>query len=79
MDEITTVDAIEREVRVGDYVVSYNNLYRVREIYQNRYCKIMLVNPSKTTRPKKVYSREMYLLHREDVLIWKIKHGITDD
>lgn len=44
------LDLLNREIKIGDYVVSYNNLYVVLKTSE-RYVLIVLVKPSKTTRP----------------------------
>lgn len=71
---------LDRRLSPGDYVVFYNAIYQVQSVPEAHpdefgYVHIMLMDPSKTTRPQKKYSRQMYLIHKDDLLIWKIKSG----
>jgi hypothetical protein len=71
-------DIIDREIKVDDYVVFYNNIYKVLGLGKSRegghgMVKIMLAKPSKTTRPVLKYSKELCILHKEDILIWLLK------
>ena len=65
-------DIIGRELNIGDVVVFTNNIYEVLSLGKANpkygYARIMLVEPSKTTRPQNKYSREMCLLPKEDFL-----------
>ncbi len=62
-------DLLERPISVDDYVVSYNNVYHVTALLGNGYVRMILLDPSKTTRPVKRSSREVCLIDKEDVLI----------
>lgn len=71
---------LDRQLQAGDYVVFYNAIYQVKSIPDlslkgHAYVQIILMNKSKTTRPQMKYSRDMYLIHKDDLLIWKIKNG----
>ena len=75
-------DAIGREINVGDYVFSYNNLYEVlwigtpsppREGVTQGYAKIILLDKSKTTRALQRHTKEMVIVPKGDVLIWLLK------
>ena len=73
-------DIIGREIQDGDYIVYYSNIYQVIERIPCVYTggtelKILLVDKSKTTKPFKKYSRDMCLLNKDDVLVWKLKRG----
>ena len=68
-------DMLGREVKVDDYVVSYNNLYQVQAVFNSTYrhqnlVTIKLLDPSKTTKPLKRSSNEVCVLPADDVLIW---------
>jgi hypothetical protein len=73
-------DIIGREINIGDYVVFANNVYEVKALgeanpnYRNRGpVKIMLANPSKTTRPQSKNSGDMCLIPKEEYLIYLLK------
>lgn len=71
-----TTDLLERPIVVGDYVVSYNNVYQILALIEDHNnAKMKLVDASKTTRPVFRNSKEMCLIDKEDVLIWKLKRG----
>jgi len=68
-----------REMKVDDYVVFSNRLYRVTstsERSRGADVKIMLLNPSKTTTPVRKYSRDMLLVPGEDILAATLKGEI---
>ncbi len=73
------LDYLGREIRPGDYVFYYNNLYEVLEIPKRiigpgiGQIKIILFNKAKTTRPVRKCSRETCLVDKNDVLVWQIK------
>ena len=78
IDMIT--DIIDREIKVDDYVVFYNNIYKVLGTGKANssgggYVRMILAKPSKTTKPVSKYSKEMCILHKEDILIWLLKGG----
>lgn len=56
-----TLDLIGNEINVGDTVVSYNNIYKVLGVTQH-YARVILVNPSKTTRSLKRYHKEVVVI-----------------
>lgn len=67
------LDLLNREINVGNYVVSYNNVYVVLKV-SGSYVRIVLVEPSKTTRPLSRYSRETVLVDSAAVdLMLKLK------
>lgn len=73
-------DLIDREIKVDDYVVFHNNIYKVLGLGKARgnglgSVKIMLAKPSKTTRPVTKFSKDLCILHKEDILIWLLKGG----
>lgn len=74
-------DLIDRELNVGDYVVFHNNIYEVKglgkahESSGKGYVRIMLTNPSKTTRPVNKHSGDLCKLDPHDVTIWMLKKG----
>lgn len=73
------LDYLGRPISVGDYVFYYSNLYEVLEIPKRvlsngvGQVKIILVDKSKTTKSARKCSREMCLVDREEVLIWRLK------
>ena len=74
-------DLIDRELAIGDFVVFHNNIYEVRGLGKAHassgkgYVKIMLINPSKTTRPVNKHSGDLCKLDPHDVTIWLLKKG----
>lgn len=65
-------DRVGREISVGDFVASYNDLYEVLAV-GHRNVRIILANPSKTTRPKTIVSRECFFIGTaEDMVVWKL-------
>jgi hypothetical protein len=71
-------DIIDREIKIDDYVVFHNNIYKVLGLGKERpggvgSVRIMLAKPSKTTRPVVKYSKDLCILHKEDILIWLLK------
>lgn len=69
-----------QELKVDDFVVSYNNIYQIKGIGRTNKTgtgtvKIMLVDPSKTTRPVNKFSSEMCKLESGVVLFWMLKKG----
>ena len=73
-------DLIDREIKIDDYVVFHNNIYKVLGLgkaYSNGggQVRIMLAKPSKTTRPVVKHSKDLCLLAKEDILIWLLKGG----
>ena len=74
-------DLIDRELNLGDYVVFHNNIYRVMGSGKSHassgkgYVKMLLINPSATTRPVKKYSGDLCKLDPHEVTIWMLKKG----
>ena len=77
-------DIICRELDIGDHVVFHNNIYVVKGMMSEQarlkmrdpkyqQISIILMNPSKTTKPVKKYAGECCLIHKEDILAWKLK------
>lgn len=75
MSDSLPLDMLGRELHNNDYVVYYTNIYRVVEVYRNSYVKIMLISPSKTTKPVKKFSKEMCLIPSEDIVAWALRSG----
>ncbi len=79
METKPVVDMLERPVVVGDYVVSYNHIYQVEEVYSRRIgsgiVKMILLDKSKTTKSVKKSAHEVCLIDKNDVLVWKLKRG----
>ncbi len=73
-------DIIDREIKIDDYVVFHNNIYKVLGLGDARNngagrVRIMLAKPSPSTRPVVKYSKDLCILHKEDILIWLLKGG----
>jgi hypothetical protein len=73
-------DLLGREIHPGDYVVFHNCIYQVVDVPnksrgEGGYVKIMLYNPSKTTRPVKKHSTFLCIIPKEDIIVWKLKQG----
>ena len=72
-------DLIDRELNIDDFVVFHNNIYRVKGLGKAHpstgkgYVKMMLVNPSATTRPVNKYSGDLCKLDSGEVLFWMLK------
>jgi len=78
MSEVT--DIIDRPIKVGDFVAFYANVYKVLELGKVRNngsatVKILLADPSPTTRPVKKYSKEMCVIPEQDVTFWLLKRA----
>lgn len=74
-------DLLGRELSVGDYVVSYNNIYEVLGLGKvnvntgQGLVRIKLIEPSKTTRSVSKYSGDTCRLDTHDVVTWKLLKG----
>jgi len=72
-------DLIDRELNIGDYVVFHNNIYQVKGLGKvhdksgKGQVAIMLINPSKTTRPVTKYSNDLCKLDAGEVIFWMLK------
>ena len=66
-------DMLGRDVVAGDFIVSYNNIYKVEEELSEKYVRALLHHKTPSTRPKKIYATEMLLIPRDDVLVWILK------
>lgn len=76
MNEVT--DIIDRPIRVGDFVAFYANVYKVLATGKARgngaaTVKIMLADPSPTTRPVQKLSKEMCVIPAQEVTFWLLK------
>jgi hypothetical protein len=72
------LDYLGRPINVGDYVFYYSNLYEVLSTGRvlpngNSTVRIILVDKSKTTTSVRKFSREMCIVDKEEVFIWKLK------
>ena len=73
-------DIIDRPIRIGDYVAYYSNVYKVLGFGQTRYngkgyVKIILADPSPSTRPVNKHSSDMCVIPAEEVTLWLLKRG----
>lgn len=71
--EVRHLDLIGRELKVGDHVVFYNNVYRILSFRGKHEAVIFLSNPSPTTKKKTCLTKHLALLPEGDVLFWLIK------
>ena len=77
---MAVLDIMDRPIQPRDFVVFYNRIYQVKAIPVTttdcyRQVRIVLIDPSKTTKPVSKYSREMCLLDGDEVLLWMLKKG----
>lgn len=74
-------DLIDRELNIGDYVVFYSSIYIVKSLGKPHpqtgtgMVRIMLADPSPTTRPVNKHSRDLCKLDGQDVTMWLLKKG----
>jgi hypothetical protein len=73
-------DILDRELKVGDFVAFYSNIYRItkvptKSVQDYGYVSIKTVNGTEKSRPVTKYSRYMCLIPQEDVIAWTIKTG----
>lgn len=74
-------DLIDRELNIDDFVVFHNNIYRVKGVGKTHpntskgQVRIMLINPSATTRPVTKYSNDLCKLDSSEVMFWMLKKG----
>lgn len=67
-------DIIDRPINVGDFVAFYANVYQVLDTGTGgRQIRIILADPSPSTRPVWKYSREMCVIPAEEVTFWLLK------
>ena len=71
-------DMLDREIKVGDFIVFYCNIYKVLGLGKGRgngggTVKIELIDKSATTKPVKKFSKEMCLVDKGAVLFWILK------
>lgn len=71
-------DLIDRELNIDDFVVFHNNIYRVKSFGKTHssgkgQVRIMLINPSATTRPVTKYSNDLCKLDSGEVLFYMLK------
>lgn len=75
-------DIINREIKVDDFVVFYSNIYQVRALGKdmNRpngsgQVKIMIWNGGDSARPVTKNSKDIAVLDKNHVMLWKIAQG----
>ena len=73
-------DLIDRELNVEDFVVFHNNIYQVKGLGKTQpsgkgQVRIMLINPSKTTRTVIKFSDDLCKLDAGEVIFWMLKKG----
>jgi hypothetical protein len=73
------LDMLRKPINIGDYVVFTNNIYEVKGLGKahpstgNGSVKILLINPSPSTRPVTKYSGDMVVIPKGDVLFKILK------
>lgn len=73
-------DIIDRPINVGDYVVFYSNVYKVTGLGKpgtsgHGPVRIILAEPSKTTKSAVKNSRDMCVIPAAEVTMWLLKKG----
>ena len=71
-------DMLDREIKIGDFVVFYANIYKVLALSRGRGngygdVKIELISKSATTKPVKKPSKDMCIVDTGAVLFWILK------
>jgi hypothetical protein len=66
------LDIIGRPLKVGDFVVYYNMIYKITAL-NGRRAAIFLAKPSPTTKKRNITCNELTLLPEEDVIMWFLK------
>ena len=71
-------DMLDKPIKIDDYVVFTNNIYQVKGLgakYRNGrgVVKILLINPSPTTRAVTKQSKDMVVIPAGDVLFKILK------
>jgi hypothetical protein len=71
-------DLLDKPINVGDFVVFTNNIYEVKAVGKARgngagSVKLMLINPSPSTRPVTKFSKDMVVVPAGDVLFKILK------
>lgn len=74
------LDIIGRPIKTGDFVAFYSNVYKVIGTGKpgtsgSGPVRIILAEPSKTTKSAIKYSKDMCVIPAEDVTIWLLKKG----
>lgn len=71
----TAFDIIGRSLKLDDYVVYYNHIYKIISFVGNdsNRAVIFLERPSPTTKKRSVSCNELTLLAEQDVLMWILK------
>lgn len=73
-------DIINREIKVDDFVVFYSNIYQVKALGKAREggrgnVKMLIWNGGHTSRPVTKFSKDIAVLDKNHVLLWKISQG----
>jgi hypothetical protein len=76
-------DVIDLELKEGDFVVFYSNIYKVKSVGTTKYpsgggmVRIKIVdNPTAKTVVK--HSKDIAKLDQQQVLLWMLKQGYTN-
>jgi len=73
------LDIIGRPLKVGDHVVSFNNIYKIMGFrFKGRDATIFLREPSPTTKKKNQPCNSLVLLPEEDMIMWILKRQANE-
>jgi len=64
-----------REIKVGDYVISYNRLYEVKHADHRSSVSVELVEKLKNTRAVRKQASGMCVVSKGDVMKWLLTKG----
>ena len=67
-------DFMDQEIAEDDFVISFNSIYQVISVGK-RGITAKLINPSATTKNKRMSGKDCLKLDRDAVLIWMLKRG----
>ena len=79
--DYVVLDALGQELRAGNYVFFYSNVYQIHCCGEpggrgRGTVRMILISPSSTTRPVAKYSGDMVLIDDETIIKWKLTQGI---
>lgn len=75
MPNQTAQDLLGQDIAVGDFVVSYNQIYQILEILPRNQVRVILVKKSKTTRAVIRDGFEVCKVDGHLVTIWLLKNA----
>jgi len=80
MTSNAVIDMLDQPLKEGDHVVSFNNIYVIKKCGNpgstgHGSIRIILMDPSKTTRSKVVSSREVCKIDDAVIVTYKLNHS----